>query len=109
MIRRPPRSTLFPYTTLFRSLVELPPIHAVGAVAKVDAAVVGQVARRCGLRVRLEIAGRPNDGRPGVLGYAERNHVPFDEFPKMNAGVEAAGDEVDATLIGRHVEHDIRV
>src|SRR5438034_3813285 len=24
MIRRPPRSTLFPYTTLFRSLVQLP-------------------------------------------------------------------------------------
>src|SRR5690242_21954659 len=24
MIRRPPRSTLFPYTTLFRSVVELP-------------------------------------------------------------------------------------
>src|SRR5438034_8713853 len=24
MIRRPPRSTLFPYTTLFRSLVETP-------------------------------------------------------------------------------------
>src|SRR5437588_2227822 len=28
MIRRPPRSTLFPYTTLFRSLDEvLPPVH----------------------------------------------------------------------------------
>src|SRR2546427_9192197 len=25
MIRRPPRSTLFPYTTLFRSLLELEP------------------------------------------------------------------------------------
>src|SRR3989442_6138662 len=25
MIRRPPRSTLFPYTTLFRSLAALPP------------------------------------------------------------------------------------
>src|SRR4051794_41753892 len=25
MIRRPPRSTLFPYTTLFRSKVSLPP------------------------------------------------------------------------------------
>src|SRR2546426_3547059 len=25
MIRRPPRSTLFPYTTLFRSVVALPP------------------------------------------------------------------------------------
>src|SRR3712207_7730029 len=29
MIRRPPRSTLFPYTTLFRSLV--PPAGAAGA------------------------------------------------------------------------------
>src|SRR3712207_8062442 len=27
MIRRPPRSTLFPYTTLFRSLFELVRIH----------------------------------------------------------------------------------
>src|SRR2546429_6161705 len=27
MIRRPPRSTLFPYTTLFRSLCELVPIE----------------------------------------------------------------------------------
>src|SRR5256885_11564277 len=25
MIRRPPRSTLFPYTTLFRSIANLPP------------------------------------------------------------------------------------
>src|SRR2546429_5907687 len=37
MIRRPPRSTLFPYTTLFRSLPR--PAAAVGRVA---AAVVGQ-------------------------------------------------------------------
>src|SRR3712207_8975104 len=28
MIRRPPRSTLFPYTTLFRSLVRTPPRFA---------------------------------------------------------------------------------
>src|SRR3989449_11138330 len=27
MIRRPPRSTLFPYTTLFRSPHGLPPLH----------------------------------------------------------------------------------
>src|SRR2546426_5791504 len=27
MIRRPPRSTLFPYTTLFRSIVEIRPPH----------------------------------------------------------------------------------
>src|SRR3712207_7962776 len=31
MIRRPPRSTLFPYTTLFRSLVPLvPPVAGIG-------------------------------------------------------------------------------
>src|SRR2546422_6588442 len=29
MIRRPPRSTLFPYTTLFRSLKGLLPMHGV--------------------------------------------------------------------------------
>src|SRR2546422_3202557 len=28
MIRRPPRSTLFPYTTLFRSSLEVPPSYA---------------------------------------------------------------------------------
>src|SRR5256885_11028528 len=32
MIRRPPRSTLFPYTTLFRSLPAKYVIHAVGPV-----------------------------------------------------------------------------
>src|SRR5256885_12024134 len=29
MIRRPPRSTLFPYTTLFRSYPGHPPVHLV--------------------------------------------------------------------------------
>src|SRR3712207_8355644 len=29
MIRRPPRSTLFPYTTLFRSKVAISPLHAI--------------------------------------------------------------------------------
>src|SRR5256885_6365512 len=33
MIRRPPRSTLFPYTTLFRSLLEPHSIAIVGASA----------------------------------------------------------------------------
>src|SRR5438034_7799602 len=31
MIRRPPRSTLFPYTTLFRSALVLPTVSVVGA------------------------------------------------------------------------------
>src|SRR3712207_8595692 len=32
MIRRPPRSTLFPYTTLFRSLVDVLVPHAPGGL-----------------------------------------------------------------------------
>src|SRR5256885_13194464 len=34
MIRRPPRSTLFPYTTLFRSLIEI--VHRHNAAATVE-------------------------------------------------------------------------
>src|SRR3712207_6919548 len=52
MIRRPPRSTLFPYTTLFRSLVEL---HAV-----VD-----------GDRAELQQRGEPLELGAGRLGRAE--------------------------------------
>src|SRR3712207_6925076 len=38
MIRRPPRSTLFPYTTLFRSSIPPPPTNTKGGVA-VEAAL----------------------------------------------------------------------
>src|SRR5260221_14764024 len=41
MIRRPPRSTLFPYTTLFRSLPE---------VYGLDSAVVSQLKKRTFIR-----------------------------------------------------------
>src|SRR3712207_9200029 len=72
MIRRPPRSTLFPYTTLFRScLLPRPsaPEHgqqlllAAPRVARVDVAV----ARRT--RVETGIV-RPAPSRPTVQGSA---------------------------------------
>src|SRR2546430_12871513 len=34
MIRRPPRSTLFPYTTLFRSQIAVVPVNRVAAVVQ---------------------------------------------------------------------------
>src|SRR2546423_6424238 len=37
MIRRPPRSTLFPYTTLFRSFCHRHPLHAVGPALVLEA------------------------------------------------------------------------
>src|SRR3712207_8367536 len=57
MIRRPPRSTLFPYTTLFRSFPRLPPRHPAEKgrgprrrPAAGDAAAVLDDARRHGQR-----------------------------------------------------------
>src|SRR3712207_7239683 len=51
MIRRPPRSTLFPYTTLFRSYRAVDPDY--GDVADLEALVAD--ARRLGLRVVLDV------------------------------------------------------
>src|SRR3712207_6953069 len=42
MIRRPPRSTLFPYTTLFRSLAEAP------SLAETERRVIEQAVRLVG-------------------------------------------------------------
>src|SRR5256885_8513984 len=52
MIRRPPRSTLFPYTTLFRSIgVEL--LVGIGVLAA--AAAIGSWLVRLGLKPLVEI------------------------------------------------------
>src|SRR3712207_7347113 len=49
MIRRPPRSTLFPYTTLFRSELLLGALLATGAVPLVRGAVARAVLALLGL------------------------------------------------------------
>src|SRR3989449_5553785 len=64
MIRRPPRSTLFPYTTLFRSLAQLGQRFAV-------AGPVAAALRRDGALVQLgrpagEIRGGPVSGTGGA-------------------------------------------
>src|SRR2546427_7062135 len=62
MIRRPPRSTLFPYTTLFRSL--RPPVP------------VGVVRRR-GLPVRPDVRPGQEGGVPrGAEGPRARRRLP---------------------------------
>src|SRR3989442_7408442 len=68
MIRRPPRSTLFPYTTLFRSLALPPRARAafwpVGRAPEfrpdVDRRLVGRVAIRV-VRGALAAAARAHD------------------------------------------------
>src|SRR2546429_3576027 len=78
MIRRPPRSTLFPYTTLFRSLPEIATAY----------------------EVRIPLRGRPG-GPMGVdqatLTAADREIVNQREFDERARGEESAagGDEED--------------
>src|SRR2546422_11502791 len=65
MIRRPPRSTLFPYTTLFRSIG--PGRQRPGGAVGVDA---------LGLRPTHRVAGadlHSRDRRPDQLGRTDRS------------------------------------
>src|SRR5256885_8786202 len=67
MIRRPPRSTLFPYTTLFRSH-----LHEFGGGARVQAALVDDQ------KFPGERIGR--HGRPGIIrGRRVVAHLPANE------------------------------
>src|SRR5256885_12838303 len=65
MIRRPPRSTLFPYTTLFRSPPGSPDIPRV--------ADVGRNMRRNGTRPK---ADKPKDHEPEVQATGIRSVLP---------------------------------
>src|SRR5207253_6995297 len=67
-IRRPPRSTLFPYTTLFRSLPKLGPLEAVAEVTP----AAGTKRRRVGL----------------LLGCVQREF-----FPQVNAATARVRSE----------------
>src|SRR2546430_13168469 len=78
MIRRPPRSTLFPYTTLFRSTVagsalipmvveqqELPAANAVHAVGQEAAMALGAVAGG----LTLAVGGAPAGLAANLASY----------------------------------------
>src|SRR2546427_10529291 len=69
MIRRPPRSTLFPYTTLFRSLADVDVLDRVAEVVELHGAArgVGEVhapERGAELLPVLDVAARGLERRP---------------------------------------------
>src|SRR3989442_6258593 len=71
MIRRPPRSTLFPYTTLFRSHVE-PGLAGAGEGSRSGSGATPGLGR--GLAGSLVDAGaRFRTGRLGVRGTPDRS------------------------------------
>src|SRR3712207_9371841 len=63
MIRRPPRSTLFPYTTLFRSALPAPTNTRQVSLNEVDSEVLAGVGPRAALLgvLNAEGSGRPLD------------------------------------------------
>src|SRR2546426_12828869 len=80
MIRRPPRSTLFPYTTLFRSQVDVP--------AKYDPRTPPR--RACELGFRHECsAGLADQALPGDRAAHPRVAVPPARSPAAAGGGRA--------------------
>src|SRR5256712_13242783 len=82
MIRRPPRSTLFPYTTLFRSLLG-PSGEGDGGLAPVVRQLGERVDAHAGVLAALGIVGgggeqgaRPLPGALGVLLVERLDGVP---------------------------------
>src|SRR5438093_5536672 len=92
MIRRPPRSTLFPYTTLFRSLimerkVSLPPVLTIASVLVMGTllGVIGLIVAVPVLAVTMvflrhivqgEIYGDTSHLEPAVLKVSGQFRVP---------------------------------
>src|SRR5258707_15625796 len=85
MIRRPPRSTLFPYTTLFRS--------------RSRARLAAPAAHRCGLRLRASPARRVVRQSGAVLSLPDTpTSAPDPSFPPSHLLItlgEVSGNDRD--------------
>src|SRR2546425_1444965 len=78
MIRRPPRSTLFPYTTLFRSSEHHVRVHGAGEVPDVQRrrAHLGVQIRATGVGLQSELVfGEGITVRPCRVGARSEEHT----------------------------------
>src|SRR3712207_1796240 len=87
MIRRPPRSTLFPYTTLFRSTFERNTERDIG-VGHGEAGRLGREDKVAGDR-----QAEPSPGRDAVYSRHRRVHA----CPARDSGVEMGGELLQVT------------
>src|SRR3712207_1294612 len=108
MIQRPPRSTLFPYTTLFRSRgvvtrVEARPVHS-GGVAALPLGAVHRRVRLAHERVRVpgvRVGDRDPDAGPHA-GDATLAEV--DRHGQLRP--DAVDDLLDGGAVDRTLEQD---
>src|SRR5258705_2069456 len=96
MIRRPPRSTLFPYTTLFRSLLGRHLGH-------------GRGARRAG-----GVRGRNDRAREGRRRDHDRCEEAPDPAERLGEGTRRAQEKMEAAQTALHARppreiHEARV
>src|SRR5258708_28745865 len=91
MIRRPPRSTLFPYTTLFRSTPTITSLNAKGSVTRPLTISVAPVT-----------ISNPNPNVPGPrLAYGQVGQL-FDPRSGLVAGASNPGTPVVITTAAIH-------
>src|SRR2546427_9201019 len=102
MIRRPPRSTLFPYTTLFRSLVDLNRISELAYVRAESGVAIGAMTRQRVVE-RSDVVARaapllaealPSIAHPqirnrGTVGGSIAHADPSAELPAVMLALEA--------------------
>src|SRR5438093_10417444 len=91
MIRRPPRSTLFPYTTLFRS-------EAVAAAVRLARVATGRErVLGCGYHGWLDWS-QGGEGVPATTRalYAE---IPFNDVEGTQALIREAGDRLAGVVV----------
>src|SRR2546421_6642297 len=99
MIRRPPRSTLFPYTTLFRSIeVVLPGEHALGVqrAAERERGAHGELQR---LLVR--------DGERTREPEAHRAHVGVGRRDRKSTRLNSSHDQISYAVFCLKKKKDI--
>src|SRR5258708_29927882 len=110
MIRRPPRSTLFPYTTLFRSFRQILHLHhcdkVIGATFKShvvysNALAVYEFAPQVGREERREIArGREsNSGTPLASAPQNCRSCVQDGYTAIQQTMEQAHTAISAVYI----------
>src|SRR2546427_5717973 len=101
MIRRPPRSTLFPYTTLFRSL-EIDDAEGIaGAVFEKPAQLDTPDVRGRPAPSKEAVGGIPGDGTRLLRGIENGAERGIENFVRTSAGTGVGGEEL--RTLGKNV------
>src|SRR2546430_12580180 len=101
MIRRPPRSTLFPYTTLFRSHTREPGGGAVRAVQRVP---VRMLAERRSEEHTSELQSQSN--LVCRLLLEKKKHLDLFHSRRVEEHVNVAANSIPAIRLGRSAQSD---